>query len=422
MLVSTKSPGIYNEVQIQKIVVGYILSALDNDEIYRCGEDSRRRSRLESILKDACRKELPRLTTRTARRWFYWFVKYGVVPAEDRRIKRVQSKKGKQRYSRSQPISRGAWTHVETKALKNIIDIHPEFFLDEIQERLALMTGRKWSTKYLWERLVSDCNYSLQVATDRALQRNEEQRKEYKEAMDLWVQRADQVLFLDETHKDRNSARRRRFWSVRGQTPFRDAYFAGSHGKRYTMMGACDIHGFILEACQIIQREDGSDDQDDSHGTVDRERFILWIKEKLVPVLGRYDKFEPRSIVVLDNASIHHGDDRIKELIEGAGAKLIYTAPYSPDLNPIELMFNLYKMSLRRHMTMPWIDAHLAALSSVTPKTARRLFRKCSVPLCESLEVDYESDEEVEVAAAMSSQAIVAALVVDSIRKASSTV
>ena len=43
--------------------------------------------------------------------------------------------------------------------------------------------------------------------------------------------------------------------------------------------------------------------------------------------MGRYDKGEPRSILVIDNASIHQ---HIRELIEhpDVGGKVIFTAPY----------------------------------------------------------------------------------------------
>jgi transposase len=208
----------------------------------------------------------------------------------------------------------------------------------------------------------------------------------YQECIDRIVLDPSQLVFLDETQKDRNSSRRRRSWFRRGRNPFRDAYFAGSHGKRYTLVAACDINGFIIEACETILREEGPNDTDETRGTVNRDRFRLWIQETLVPVLGNYSRLEPRSIVVMDNASIHSGAD-IQDLIEATGARLVYLPPYSPDKNPIELMFGEYKKCLKRHSKhYAWRDAHVFGLYSVDPKMARNFFRKAGVPGCEALE------------------------------------
>jgi transposase len=45
-------------------------------------------------------------------------------------------------------------------------------------------------------------------------------------------------------------------------------------------------------------------------------------------------------VLVIDNASFHHGD-HIKELVEAAGCRVLDLPPYSPDLNPIEKCFGL---------------------------------------------------------------------------------
>ena len=47
----------------------------------------------------------------------------------------------------------------------------------------------------------------------------------------------------------------------------------------------------------------------------------------------------------MDNATTHMCNE-VEYLIQQAGAVLLYTAPYSPDLNPIEKMFNVYKAYL----------------------------------------------------------------------------
>jgi DDE superfamily endonuclease len=52
-------------------------------------------------------------------------------------------------------------------------------------------------------------------------------------------------------------------------------------------------------------------------------------------------------VVVMDNLGAHKGE-RVRELIEGRGCKLLFLLPYPPDLNPIEEAFSKVKGLLRR--------------------------------------------------------------------------
>jgi transposase len=53
-------------------------------------------------------------------------------------------------------------------------------------------------------------------------------------------------------------------------------------------------------------------------------------------------------VVIMDNASFHKSN-KVKELIEKVGCKLIYLPPYSPDPNPIEHLWGNLKRLLRKH-------------------------------------------------------------------------
>jgi transposase len=68
--------------------------------------------------------------------------------------------------------------------------------------------------------------------------------------------------------------------------------------------------------------------------------------EQLLHHCGRWP--EPKSVLVMDNASFHH-TERIRELCSNAGVKLLYLPPYSPDLNPIEEFFAELKAFVRRN-------------------------------------------------------------------------
>jgi transposase len=76
-------------------------------------------------------------------------------------------------------------------------------------------------------------------------------------------------------------------------------------------------------------------------GPINRDAFETYVEKLLVPELRRGD------IVVMDNLSSHKGP-RARQLIETAGAQLLFLPPYSPDFNPIENAFARLKAVLRK--------------------------------------------------------------------------
>ena len=76
-------------------------------------------------------------------------------------------------------------------------------------------------------------------------------------------------------------------------------------------------------------------------GPINGDLFRAWVEQFLVPTL------RPRDIVVLDNLGSHKGH-ATRRAIRAAGAHLLFLPPYSPDLNPIEMMFAKLKTLLRK--------------------------------------------------------------------------
>lgn len=361
----------WGKLTIERKTVSFLMKKLGREAYNYTYMSGNRNPHLHSLFEAAKDKYCPEMSAGTVRLWFQHYLQFGLTPEEMRREKR-KAKVGTKGLS---------FTDEDKAALDEIIREEPELYLDEIQDRMQEKRNKIWAPSTLWRQLKRQ-NYSLQVCTFRAIEQSLHERMSYKGRLDLMVKHPRQVVFLDESHKSANAARRRRCWSPKGITPRRPEYFTAANGKRYTLIAACDYNGFIAEACQMVEREHGDSDQDLSRGTVDGERFEMWVENMLVPVLGNYERGEARSIVVLDNASVHHSD-RVVRLIEEAGAVVIYTAPYTPELNPIEYMFRQYKSFLRRHHDMDWVILNTLALRTVTPADAKALFRHCEVPGCQ---------------------------------------
>jgi transposase len=98
------------------------------------------------------------------------------------------------------------------------------------------------------------------------------------------------------------------------------------HWKTTTFLAALRVNG--LTAPLVV---DGA-----INGTI----FLAYVRQQLVPTLSSGD------LVVMDNLSAHKVAG-VREAIEGVNARVIYLPPYSPDLNPIELVFAKFKWLVR---------------------------------------------------------------------------
>lgn len=76
-------------------------------------------------------------------------------------------------------------------------------------------------------------------------------------------------------------------------------------------------------------------------GAINGCLFLAWVTQFLVPTL------RPGDIVVLDNLGSHKGV-AVRRAIRDAEAHLLFLPPYSPDLNPIEMVFAKLKTLLRK--------------------------------------------------------------------------
>ena len=117
-------------------------------------------------------------------------------------------------------------------------------------------------------------------------------------------------------------------------------------------MSLADHHilarGVRYSAIPIMSLE-GIHDVFITEGTVDGDKFVQFITEYLLPILMPFNCINPKSVVIMDNASIHHVDE-VTDLIERqCGAKLCFLPPYSLDLMPAEGVFSQVKSIMKEN-------------------------------------------------------------------------
>lgn len=108
-------------------------------------------------------------------------------------------------------------------------------------------------------------------------------------------------------------------------------------------------------------------------GATDGDVFRSYVEYVLVPELT------PGDVVILDNLRPHKVAG-VKQMIESAGAMLLYLPPYSPDFNPIENMWSKVKRHLRSAAARTFDALQRAvteALGQVTLGDCVGFFRHC---------------------------------------------
>jgi transposase len=166
------------------------------------------------------------------------------------------------------------------------------------------------------------------------------------------------LIFLDEsgvtTQMTRGYARASGGRRVHEATP-------GGHWKILTILSALSLGG-LLATMTIEEATDG-------------DIFLAYIEQVLGP------KLQPGDVVVMDNLSAHKVAG-IAELIQTAGAELLYLPPYSPDLNPIEKAWAKLKQLLRstKARTAEALEQAIAELlPQITPQNAQAWFRHSGI-------------------------------------------
>jgi len=106
-------------------------------------------------------------------------------------------------------------------------------------------------------------------------------------------------------------------------------------------------------------------------GTLNGAFFVKYVEVFLAPSLSKGD------IVIMDNLSSHKVKG-VAEPILAKGASILYLPPYSPDLNPIELLWSKMKSFLKKTKARTYdslIDAVNLALESITTKDISGWFK-----------------------------------------------
>ena len=254
-------------------------------------------------------------------------------------------------------------TQLDQLILLELVLDKPGIYLHELQHQLIEETGTEVDPSTIC-RFLAKSGFTKQKMILAAKQRCEIMRAQYQLDMSVYLGHPELLIFLDETGKDRRDCLRRHAYSIRGQP---------ATSRKFTFRG-----DRVNALCAIST--DGLLDSYTTTGSVNADIFLHFIEHALVPHLQPFNGVNKRSVVIMDNASIHH-QYSIVDAIQSTGALLHFLPPYSPDFNAIELTFSKVKSVLKRNECV-WQDmdtetALLAALNTVTSEDCQAWISHC---------------------------------------------
>ena len=217
----------------------------------------------------------------------------------------------------------------EQLTLLRLIAENPGIYLSELQDKLFNIFGVLVSVPTICKTLkVMGC--CRRVIRYVAKQRSDELRAHFMAEMSAYE--VEMCIFLDESSCDKRCGIRRYAYTIKGVPPTDKRIFV--RGTRYSAIAAMTVKGVQ----DVVLAE----------GTMDGERFVDYIESSILPILQPFNGVNHNSIVVMDNASIHHVPE-VVDLIHQKGALVKFLPPYLPDLNPVEQIFSKVKTIMKEN-------------------------------------------------------------------------
>lgn len=204
------------------------------------------------------------------------------------------------------------------------VDRTPDITIEEVRN---LLVGHDVTASHgaVWNLLA---RHGLTVKT-KTVHASEQDRADVVAARETWRRMQQgldptKLVFLDEsgikTNMDRRRGRARKGKRVVASVP---------HGHWKSLTFIAGLRADRIDAPWVLDR------------AMNGRAFLTYLRDVLGPTLAKGD------VVIMDNLSTHKVAG-VREAIEAIGAKLLYLPPYSPDLNPIEMMFAKLKALLRK--------------------------------------------------------------------------
>lgn len=260
-----------------------------------------------------------------------------------------------------QPRRRGgrlpAISAEEVAEFRKLVDERPDATYDEIAAAWNKKTRQKISRSAIVRKVIG-LGLTLKKKTAQACEKRSKKNAS-KRAMFRFRRKdiaPEKLVFLDEAgfhaKLDRTQAR-----SQRGErAPF---YRPSLPFKTYTMTGAVRLSGPVVMRGSAVP--------------MNKRRFLCFLRQTLLP------RLQPGDVLVMDNLAAHR-NKMVRKVCRLWDIRVVYLPPYSPEYNPIEMVWGWMKSRLRSRLNRA-AQCFRYAVAGAWRKAAKlsmpNLFRKC---------------------------------------------
>lgn len=217
------------------------------------------------------------------------------------------------------------------------IEIHPCFFIEELQEELIKQFPLlpNVSAPTICRALEHDLKISRKILERRAREIRPREISDYKYRLGPFFLYPEQLVCIDEVSKDSRGSIRKHAWSRIGTPAL--VNLPQTRGKRVSALAAFNHKGFLAWGY--------------TPDTFTRHTFHEVFVSCILPHLKPWPL--PNSIIIVDNAKIHMYQEFI-DAVQSRGAIVIFLPPFCPHFNPIETGFSLLKRWIQKHANIAY--------------------------------------------------------------------
>lgn len=239
------------------------------------------------------------------------------------------------------------------KFIKEIVKKEPHIYLKEIKDKMQNDLQVSRSVSQIWTVLSKQFGLKqkkvVKICYYRTTERVQNLRAQFRSVIQNYHPYS--LFYIDESHFESDDQERTIGWGEPGEKVQTTTHKYSR--KTYSLIMAIGCFGIVYYELIETTKE-----------KINYEKFQNFMENLII--------LTPDGVTFyMDNASIHHKSEIIG-LMEIMNMEWVFSSPYSPDYNPIEVAFGWIKRKMKEYKNMELEESILKAISEVTPELCRQ--------------------------------------------------